>query len=45
MNITKNILISQKILLVHKIRTTLSLSGVIIGISAVIIMVSMGKST
>lgn len=45
MNITKNILISQKILLVHKIRTALSLSGIIIGICAVIIMVSIGKST
>jgi putative ABC transport system permease protein len=45
MNITKNILISQKILLVHKVRTALSLSGIIIGICAVIIMVSIGKST
>jgi len=45
MNITKNIIISQKILLVHKVRTALSLSGIIIGICAVIIMVSIGKST
>ncbi len=45
MNITKNIIISQKILLVHKIRTALSLSGIIIGICAVIIMVSIGKGT
>lgn len=45
MNITKNIIISQKILLVHKVRTTLSLSGIIIGICAVIIMVSIGKGT
>ena len=45
MNITKNIQISQKILLVHKVRTTLSLSGIIIGICAVIIMVSIGKGT
>ena len=45
MNITKNIIISQKILLVHKIRTVLSLSGIIIGICAVMIMVSIGKGT
>ena len=45
MNITKNIIISQKILLVHKIRTVLSLSGIIIGICAVMIMVSIGRGT
>ena len=45
MNISKNILISQKILLVHKVRTTLSLSGIIIGICSVMIMVSIGKGT
>jgi len=45
MNITKNIIISQKILLTHKIRTALSLSGIIIGICAVMIMVSIGKGT
>ncbi len=45
MNITKNIIISQKILLVHKVRTVLSLSGIIIGICAVMIMVSIGKGT
>ena len=45
MNIRKNILISQKILWIHKVRTALSLSGIIIGICAVIIMVSIGKGT
>lgn len=45
MNITKNIIISQKILLVHKGRTALSLSGIIIGICTVMIMVSIGKGT
>ncbi len=45
MNITKNIIISQKILLTHKVRTVLSLSGIIIGICAMIIMVSIGKGT
>lgn len=45
MNITKNIIISQKILLAHKVRTVLSLSGIIIGICAVMIMVSIGKGT
>ncbi len=45
MNLRKNILISQNILLVHKLRTLLSLSGIIIGICAVIIMVSIGKGT
>ncbi|HDY72487.1 MAG TPA: FtsX-like permease family protein [Nitrospirae bacterium] len=45
MNIAKNIIISQKILLAHKIRTALSLSGIIIGICAVMIMVSIGKGT
>lgn len=45
MNITKNIIISKKILLEHKVRTVLSLSGIIIGVCSVIIMVSIGKGT
>jgi putative ABC transport system permease protein len=45
MKIVKNILISKKILLERKIRTALSLSGVIIGVCAVIIMVAIGKGT
>ena len=45
MNITKNIIISQKILLAHKLRTALSLSGIIIGICAVVVMVSIGNGT
>ncbi len=45
MNIAKNIIISKKILLKHKIRTFLSLSGIIIGVCSVIVMVSIGKGT
>ncbi len=45
MKIVKNILISKKILLERKVRTILSLSGVIIGICAVIIIVAIGKGT
>ena len=45
MKIIKNILISKKILLEHKVRTALSLSGVIIGVCAVIIMVAVGRGT
>ena len=45
MEISKNIVISQKILLAHKLRTALSLSGIIIGICAVIIMISLGRGT
>jgi len=45
MNITKNIRISNKILLERKVRTILSLSGIIIGVCSVIIMVAIGKGT
>ena len=45
MNIAKNIVISQKILLAHRLRTALSLSGIIIGVCAVIIMVAIGRGT
>lgn len=45
MNIAKNIVISQRILLAHRGRTALSLSGIIIGICAVLVMVSIGKGT
>jgi len=45
MKITKNILISKKILLERKVRTILSLSGIIVGVSAVIVMVALGKGT
>jgi len=45
MKIVKNILISRKILLERKARTILSLSGIIIGVCAVIIMVAIGKGT
>lgn len=45
MKLTKNIIISKKILLEHKMRTILSLSGIIIGVCSVIIMVSIGRGT
>ena len=45
MNIVKNTIISKKILLGHKTRTALSLSGIVIGIVAVVVMVSIGKGT
>ena len=45
MNIAKTIVISQRILLAHRVRTALSLSGIIIGICTVIIMVTIGRGT
>ena len=45
MKVAKNIVISQKILLERKVRTILSLSGIIVGVSAVIVMVALGKGT
>lgn len=45
MKITKNIEISKKILLERKVRTILSLSGIIVGVCAVIVMVALGKGT
>ena len=45
MKIAKNIEISKKILLERKVRTVLSLSGIIIGVCAVIVMVALGKGT
>lgn len=45
MNITKSTIISKKILLEHKVRTVLSLSGIIIGVCSVIIMVAIRKGT
>ena len=45
MKIAKNIEISKKILLERKVRTILSLSGIIVGVCAVIVMVAVGKGT
>jgi len=39
----QNLKISQKALLAHKMRTVLALLGIIIGVSAVIIMVAIGR--
>lgn len=43
MKITKSIRISRKQLLAHKLRTALALTGIIIGVSTVIIMVAIGN--
>ena len=43
MKITKSIRISRGQLLSHKLRTALALLGIIIGVSAVIIMVAIGN--
>ena len=43
MKIYRNLKISQRALLAHKMRTLLALLGVIIGVSAVIIMVAIGR--
>jgi len=45
MKIAKNIEISKKILLERMVRTVLSLSGIIVGVCAVIVMVALGKGT
>jgi len=43
MKITRSIRISRKQLAAHKLRTALALTGIIIGVSAVIIMVAIGN--
>jgi len=43
MKITRSIRISRSQLLSHRLRTALALLGIIIGVSAVIIMVSVGN--
>jgi putative ABC transport system permease protein len=43
MKITRSIRISRKQLLAHKLRTVLALTGIVIGVSAVIIMVAIGN--
>jgi len=43
MKIARSIKISRKQLLAHKLRTILALVGIIIGVSAVIIMVAIGN--
>ncbi len=43
MKTLKNIRISQKSLLTHRLRTMLALLGIIVGVSAVIIMVAIGN--
>ena len=43
MKITRSIRISRKQLLAHKLRTALALTGIVIGVSTVIIMVAIGN--
>jgi len=43
MKLSKNIILSCQILTVHKLRTILSVLGVVIGIASVIVMVSVGR--
>jgi len=43
MKITRSIRISRKQLAAHKLRTALALTGIVIGVSAVIIMVAIGN--
>ncbi|MCK5145670.1 ABC transporter permease [bacterium] len=43
MKLYRNLKISQKALLLHKMRTLLALLGIIVGVSAVIIMVAIGN--
>ncbi|MDZ7722192.1 MAG: ABC transporter permease [candidate division KSB1 bacterium] len=43
MKIARSVKISRKQLLAHKMRTALALTGIIIGVSAVIVMVAIGK--
>lgn len=45
MDIAKNLDLSKKILFKHKLRTLLSLLGIIVGVSAVIMMVALGEGT
>ena len=43
MKVYKNLKVSQKTLLAHKLRTVLALLGIIVGVAAVIIMVAIGN--
>ena len=43
MHLSRNVLLSCQILAAHKLRTLLSLTGVVVGVGAVILMVSVGR--
>ena len=43
MKVYRSLKISQKTLLAHKMRTILALLGIIVGVSAVIIMIAIGN--
>ncbi len=43
MKLSKNAVLSLEILAAHKLRTALSVLGVVVGVAAVVVMVSVGK--
>ena len=43
MNVSRNLLLSCEILAAHKLRTTLSLLGIVVGVGAVVLMVAAGR--
>jgi putative ABC transport system permease protein len=43
--LSRNIVLSLEILVAHKLRTVLSVSGIVVGIAAVVLMVSAGSGT
>jgi putative ABC transport system permease protein len=45
MNLSRNIILSAEILTAHKLRTFLSVLGIVVGVGVVVLMVSAGKGT
>ncbi|MFZ5831781.1 MAG: ABC transporter permease, partial [Planctomycetota bacterium] len=43
MKLSKNALLSLEILAAHKLRTALSVLGIVVGVAAVVVIVSAGK--
>lgn len=43
MKLSKNVVLSLEILAAHKLRTALSVLGIVVGVAAVVVMVSIGK--
>lgn len=43
MKLSKNAVLSLEILAAHKLRTALSVLGIVVGVAAVVVMVSIGK--
>lgn len=44
MNLVKNAVLSCEILTAHKLRSLLSITGIVVGVGAVVVMVSLGES-